>query len=155
MKQALLLVSGISIGLLASLVSLLSGGTELLPRAEAQAAAPGTAQAGGNLIMGIGGSGTNQNDLCWVLQKERVKNRAGQEVDRVSLTLYRVASNGSAFDLIDARDISYDGKLAQLNVPGHNKELAPATLKKKHDEELRREEEERAREERERARRGN
>jgi hypothetical protein len=127
MKQALFVVSGVAIGLLTALVAVASSGKSCLPQADAQAAGPGDAQSSGNMIMGIGGASPNQNDLCWVLVKG--KNKAG-EGDRYSLSLYK-ADNKGVFDLTDVREITYDGKLVQLNHPNHNKDLTPQALKKK------------------------
>jgi hypothetical protein len=129
MKQALFVVSGVAIGLLSVLVSL-GCKSEVLPRAEAQAAAPADAQASGNVIMGIGGASPNQNDLCWVLVK--AKGKQG-DADRYSLSLYK-ADNRGVFDLTDVREITYDGKLVQLNHPSHNKDLTPPAIKKKLDQ---------------------
>jgi len=126
MKQALFVVSGAAIGLLVALVALAStGGNNCMPRAEAQAAGPGDSQSG-NVIMGIGGASPNQNDLFWVMMKGKSKQG---DADRYSLTLYK-ADNRGVFDLMDMREITYDGKLVQLNHPTHNKELTPAAIKK-------------------------
>ena len=138
MKQALFVISGVAIGLLASLVALASCRTEFTPKAMAQSASPDGTQVSGNMIMGIGGASTNQNDLCWVLLKDKGKTRQG-EYDRYSLSLYK-ANNQGVFDLTDMREISFDGKLIQLNHPSHNKDLAPKELKKKIDELHRQEE---------------
>ena len=138
MKQALFVVSGVAIGLLAALVAVASSKPELMPKAEAQAAAADASQAGGNMIMGIGGSSNNINDLCWVLIKDKGKTRQG-EYDRYSLSLYKANGQG-VFDLSDMREISFDGKLIQLNHPQHNKDLTPKELKKKIDELHRQEE---------------
>lgn len=138
MKQALFVVSGVAIGLLASFVAMASGRTDFVPKAMAQPTLPEGAQAAGNMIMGIGGASTNQNDLCWVLIKDRGKTRQG-EYDRYSLSLYK-ANNQGVFDLTDMREISFDGKLIQLNHPQHNKDLAPKELKKKLEDDQRREE---------------
>jgi hypothetical protein len=135
MKQALFVVSGVAIGLLSAVVAL-GCKSEVLPKAEAQAAAPADSQAGGNVIMGIGGASPNQNDLCWVLMKGKSKQGDG---DRYTLSLYKADGKG-VFDLTDVREITYDGKLVQLNHPGHNKDLTPAALKKKLDEQQHREE---------------
>jgi hypothetical protein len=132
MKQALFVMSGVSVGLLASLVAFGCGRTEVIPRALAQAASPDGAQAGGAAIMGIGGASNNINDLCWVLMKDKGHRRQG-DYDRYSLCLYKANGQG-VFDLTDAREISFDGKLIQLNHPSHNKELTPQALMKKFDE---------------------
>ncbi len=138
MKQALYVVSGAAIGLLAALVAVASTKTDFLPRAEAQSASPDGSQSSGNMIMGIGGASNNQNDLCWVLIKDKGKTRQG-EYDRYSLSLYKANTQG-VFDLTDMREVSFDGKLVQLNHPGHNKDLSPKELKKKIDELHRQEE---------------
>jgi len=131
MKQALFVMSGVSIGLLSALVALGCCKSEILPRAEAfQAAAPGDAQSAGNVIMGIGGTSPNQNDICWVLMKGKNKQGDG---DRYSLSLYKVNKDG-VFDLTDSREITFDSKLVQLNHPAHNKELSPTAIKKKLDQ---------------------
>jgi len=124
MKQALFVVSGVAIGLLTALMAV-GCKSEALPRAEAQAAGPGDSQANGPVIMGIGGASPNQNDLCWVLM--RGKSKQGEE--RYSLSLYK-ADNKGVFDLTDEREITYDGKMVQLNHPGHNKDLTPQAIKK-------------------------
>ena len=129
MKQALFVVSGVAIGLLTALAAVGSSGKSDLPQANAQAAGPGDSQSAGNVIMGIGGASPNQNDLCWVLVKG--KSKTGEE--RYSLSLYK-ADNKGVFDLTDERDITYDGKMIQLNHPGHNKELTPQAIKKKLDQ---------------------
>ena len=138
MKQALFVISGVAIGLLAALVAVTSSRSNLMAQAEAQAAAADASQASGNMVMGIGGSSNNINDLCWVLIKDKGKTRQG-EYDRYSLSLYK-ANNQGAFDLTDEREISFDGKLIQMNHPQHNKELTPKEIKKKIDEQHRQEE---------------
>jgi hypothetical protein len=138
MKQALFVMSGVAIGLLSALVAIGCCKSEILPRAEAfQAAAPGDAQSAGNVIMGIGGASPNQNDICWVLIKGKPKQGDGE---RYSLSLYKANNNG-VFDLTDTREITFDGKLVQLNHPGHNKELTPGAIKKKIEQAEHREEE--------------
>lgn len=132
MKQALLVMSGVSIGVLASLAAFGCCRSELLPSAAAQSASPDGTQSGANMIMGIGGATNNQNDLCWVLIKDKGHTRQG-EYDRYSLSLYKANSQG-VFDLTDMREISFDGKLVQLNHPSHNKDLTPQAIKKKLDE---------------------
>ncbi len=138
MKQALFVVSGAAIGLLAALVAVTCSKSDLMARAEAQSASPEGTQSNGNMIMGIGGSTNNQNDLCWVLIKDRGKTRQG-DYDRYSLSLYKANGQG-VFDLTDMREVSFDGKLIQLNHPGHNKDLTPQNIKKKIDEQHRQEE---------------
>jgi len=137
MKQALFVGSGVAIGFLASLAALGGARTEFVPKALAQSASPDGTQAGGATIMGIGGASNNINDLCWVLMKDKGHTRQG-DYDRYSLCLYKANGQG-VFDLTDMREISFDGKLVQLNHPSHNKDLTPQAIKKKIDEQHERE----------------
>jgi hypothetical protein len=146
MRNALLVVSGVSIGLVGALFA---GATREagLRAAEAQAGpSGGTGASGPTFVVSTGGATPNQNDLCWITQTEKAKNRQGQEYERMTLTLYKASNNGTSFDLVDTRDITYDAKVAQLNLPGHNGKLTPKEMKKIYDEERRKEEEERQRE---------
>ncbi len=136
MKTTLLIVSAASLTILACLAASGSGPAE----AQTVQADP---SSGSGVVMGIGGAAQNQNDNCWVLFKEKAKNREGKEHDRFTLCLYKILNNGQAFDLVDVREITYDGKLSQLNHPGHhNKDLDPKLIKKKYEEQLKKEEEE-------------
>lgn len=149
MKQALFVVSGAAIGLLAALAAVASTGpSSLLPAANAQAGpAGGNGSGGPAVILATGGATPNQNDLCWVFRLEKGKDARGQEYDRSSLTLYKAGINGTSFDLIDTRETTWDGKPVQLNIGNHNKNLSPKELKQAWEKELR--------EERERAQREN
>jgi hypothetical protein len=113
MKNALLIVSGVSIGLLAACVSIASTDAGL-PRAEAQAA--GTVSSNGTALMGTGGATPNQNDLCWVLTK--VKPANGPE--RTVLSLYRAERGGEYFNLKDVRMIDADIRVIELEVKKHD-----------------------------------
>lgn len=154
MKQALFVLSGVSIGLLSALVAL-GCKTDFIDRAQAQAGPAGGNGAGGpHIVVATGGATPNQNDLCWVFRQEKSKNARGVEYDRTSLSLYKAGNQGTSFDLVDTREITWDGKPAQLNVAGHNKNISPAELKQaweKEEKEL----EERRRREAERAPRNN
>lgn len=111
MKQALFVVSGVAIGLLAALVAVGSAKGDLLPQAEAQAGPGSSSALGGNgTIMGIGGSSNNINDLCWVMT--RIKPVKGPE--RTVLALYRAERNGELFNLKDVRFIDADLRLIEL-----------------------------------------
>ena len=126
MRNALLVVSGVAIGLLGALVAVASGRTPL-PQAEAQ-----TAQndAGGStVVLGTGGATNNTNDLCWLFFKEKAKDRAGKEFERYSLCLYRAVNNGQAFDLVGERDVTYDMK-ATLLPSNFKTAFPPKELKK-------------------------
>jgi len=128
MKQALFVISGVAIGLLAALVAVASGQT-LIPKAEAQAGPnAGNGASGPTVIVATGGATPNTNDLCWVFRQDKGKIR-GVEYDRTSLSLYKAANNGTSFDLVDTRETTWDGKPVQLTVGSHNKALSPKELK--------------------------
>jgi hypothetical protein len=112
MKNALLIVSGLSLGLLAALATKADLG---LP-AYAQAGPGGGAGAGnGTTIVATGGGTQNQNDLCWVLAK--VKPVKGPE--RMVLALYRAERQGESFNLKDVRAIDADLRLIELDAKKH------------------------------------
>ena len=135
MRNALLVVSAAALGLIGALA--------FNPDRPAEAqTVQGEAGGGPAVIMGVGGAAQNQNDNCWVLFKEKAKTREGKEIDRVSLCLYKIAANGQSFDLVDAREITYDGKLSQLASKEHNPKLSPKVIKKEYEEQLEREERE-------------
>lgn len=117
MKNALLVVSGVSIGLLGALVAMASN-RDYISRAEAQAgpSGGGGAQAP-SMVLGTGGGSNNVNDLCWVLSK--VKPAKGPE--RTVLALYRAKKQGEAFDLEDVRMIDVDLRVLELDSSEHKK----------------------------------
>ncbi len=132
MKNALLVAGGMGV---AAAILLACGGHPPLPPAEAQT----VADAGGEspaIVMGIGGSQQNQNDLCWLLFKEKGR---GKETDRYALCLYKVFNNGQGFDLLDVREVTYDPKIVQLNAPGHNPRVSPQAMKKAYEDALKEE----------------
>jgi hypothetical protein len=150
MKQALFVLSGVVIGLLSALVAL-GCKTEFIDKAQAQAGpAGGNGTGGPQIIMGTGGATPNQNDLCWVYRQEKGKTIKG-EYDRYVLSLYKAVNQGSAFDLVDTREITWDSKPSHLNVPGHNPKLGPGDLKQAWEKEQK-EIEKRIKEEEERVR---
>jgi hypothetical protein len=112
MKQALFVVSGVAIGLLAALVAVTSSRSDLMAQADAQAGPAGGGGAGGGsgTILATGGATNNQNDLCWVLTK--VKPVRGPE--RTVLAMYRAERNGEHFNLKDVRFIDADLRLIEL-----------------------------------------
>jgi hypothetical protein len=160
MKNALLILSGVALGLLGALGAAARPRGELLAGAQAQTAPP---DGGGtsSVLLGTGGATPNQNDLCWVLFKEKGKDRAGAEHDRYALCLYKAMNGGQYFDLADVRELTYDPKPSQLSNPGHKLDLKPQVLKdlwekaKREETERRRREEEDAARSRSRAPGGN
>lgn len=127
MKNMLFVATGVILGLLA-VTAFALGRPVPLPEARAQAAAAGGNEVG-PAMMGIGGSTSNQNDLCWILFRDRPRERQKIEHDRFTLCLYRAVNNGQAFDIVDVREVTYDFKATQLNVPGHNKSLSPQIMR--------------------------
>jgi len=117
MKQALFVVSGVAIGLLAALVALASGRTEFVSRAEAQAGPASGGTNGSSVILGTGGGSNNTNDLCWVLSK--VKPARGPE--RTVLALYRAKRGGEYFDLEDVRMIDADQRIVDMKAAEHKR----------------------------------
>lgn len=124
MKHVLFAAAGLALGWLAAgeILGIPSG-------AEAQTPAAGVGTEPGPVLMGIGSSQPNQNDLCWVLFRD--KPRKGQKIDhdRFTLCLYRAINNGQAFDLADAREVTYDFKAIQLSYPVHNPKVSPKAMK--------------------------
>jgi hypothetical protein len=114
MKQALFVVSGVAIGLLAALVAVASSKTEFISRAEAQAG-PAAGGATGTTVLGTGGGTNNQNDLCWVLTS--VKPARGPQ--RMVLSLYRAKRGGEYFDLEDVRMIDADQRIIDMKATLH------------------------------------
>lgn len=115
MRNALLVVSGVAIGLLGALVAVASH-RSILPEANAQAGPNGGGGAQGpTMVLGTGGGSNNLNDLCWVLTK--VKPARGPE--RTVLALYRAKKQGEAFDLEDVRMLDVDLRILELDGRDH------------------------------------
>ncbi len=142
MRNGFVAATGTGIVLLAAAAALAFARPVALPEARAQTVATGAGETG-PVMMGIGGAQQNQNDLCWILFRDKGRDRQNQTYDRYALCLYRAVNNGHAFDLVDVRELSYDFKISQLNIPGHSPALAPKAMKRAYEEALRKEEEER------------
>lgn len=121
MRNALLMASGLALG------SWIAGGVGSGVEAQTPAKEVGTEP--GPVWMGIGSSQPNQNDLCWVLFRDRPGKGQKIDHDRFALCLYRALNNGQAFDLADVREVTYDFKLAYLASQGHNPQVSPQVLK--------------------------
>ena len=123
MKNAILVFSGVALGFLG-----VTAAPHSAPRAEAQAA--GAAAPDGSVVMGIGGVTQNQNDVCWILFREK---SAKPDADfRYSLCLYRAMPKGNKegyFDLMDMREVTYDMKPNQANHAEHSRTLSPQAMK--------------------------
>jgi hypothetical protein len=93
------------------------------PQAYATIPAAQAADAGsGGLIMGIGASQQNQNDICWIVYKHSVPPKAGsdpkdvvtQKTERVSLACYQIGNGARSMKLAAVRDISFDLDMLEL-----------------------------------------
>lgn len=135
MKNALLVVSGVAVGLLGALVAMASN-RDYIPRAEAQAVQSDAGTS--TVIMGTGGSTPNTNDLCWLFMKDHAKDKTGKEHERYSLCLYKATNNGQMFDLIGEREVTYDMK-ATLLPPNIKTAFPPKDLKKAWEDTVRKE----------------
>jgi hypothetical protein len=128
MKQALFVMSGVAVGLLAAFVAVTWSKSELMAQVEAQAGpAAGGSGSGIPTILGTGGGTNNVNDLCWVLS--RVKPAKGPE--RTVLAMYRAKRNGEYFDLEDVRMIDADLRVFELKGSVHSKETSVEEILKK------------------------
>ncbi len=135
------LAFGITLGALIGMTAACFAGAIPLSPAHAQTVSGDATGTGAAVVVGTGGSQPNQNDICWILFREKAKDKDGKDYERTSLCLYRSMGNGQLFDLVDTRDITYDGKIAQLHIPGHNPGLSPQTIKDKWDDAVRKEKE--------------
>ena len=113
--------SQFSLGLLAGIVVVLLTLVILQNREPQAHAVSQVDNAGGNLIMGIGASQQNQNDLVWVLWKHPAPKRpVGADTkddkesivtskdERLSLCCYQVSNGARSMRLVATRDISFD-----------------------------------------------
>jgi hypothetical protein len=150
MKNAILILTGVALGLLGALGAAAPRRGDLFAGAQAQTMPPDP--GGTSVVLGTGGATPNQNDLCWVLFREKGKDRAGADHDRYALCLYKAMNGGQFFDLADVRELTYDPKPSQLFVPGHKPELKPQALKDLWEKSKREEEARRRREDEEAAR---
>jgi hypothetical protein len=80
------------------------------------------------MLLATGGSGTNVNDIAWVLTTDTYEDpKTKKQIERKVLLCYRVG--GKLVDIVDVRDITWDVKVKQLNLPGHNAELSPDKMR--------------------------
>jgi hypothetical protein len=111
--------SQFSLGLLAGIVVVLLTVVILQNREpQAHAVTPQVDNAGGNLLMGIGGSQTQLTDLVWVLWKHPAPKRpVGADTkegivtskdERLTLCCYQVSNGARSMRLVATRDISFD-----------------------------------------------
>ncbi len=111
--------SQFSVGLMAGIIVVLLTIVILQNREpQAHAVAPQSVDSSGGLIMGVGGSQTQLNDLVWVLWKHPAPKRpVGADTkdgittskdERLTLCCYQVANGARSMKLVGVRDISFD-----------------------------------------------
>ena len=116
-----------SMGIMAGIIVVLLSAL-LMQQREPQAFAgvPATQAAdggSGGLIMGIGASQQNQNDICWIVYKHTVNVKPGsdpkdivaQKTERISLAAYQIGNGARSMKLAAVRDISFDLDILEIN----------------------------------------
>ena len=114
-----------SMGIMAGVIVVLLSALLMREREpQAYATVPQAADAGsGGLIMGIGASQQNQNDICWIVYKHNVAPKAGsdpkdvvmQKTERISLAAYQISNGARGMKLAAVRDISFDLDILEIN----------------------------------------
>jgi hypothetical protein len=118
--------SQFSLGLLAGVVVVLLTIVILQNREpQAHAVTQAVDNTGSGLLMGIGASTQNQNDIAWVLVKHPAPKRpAGADTkdsivaskdERMTLCCYQVSNGARSMRLVATRDISFDIDVPELN----------------------------------------
>lgn len=116
--------SQFSLGLLSGIVVVLLTVVILQNREpQAHAVTQGVDNTGTGLLMGIGGSTNNINDLLWVLVKHPAPKRpAGADAgivaskdERMTLCCYQVSNGARSMRLVATRDISFDVDVPEMN----------------------------------------
>jgi hypothetical protein len=114
-----------SAGILSGVVAVLLTVVVMQNREPQAHAVPPVPQAvdntGQGLIMGIGASQQNQNDIVWVLYKRNAPRKAGADTkdvvakdEKLTLCAYQIANGARTMKLAAVRDISYDMDLLEL-----------------------------------------
>lgn len=115
--------SQFSLGLLAGIVAVLLTIVILQNREpQAHAVTQGVDNTGTGILMGIGGSQTQVNDIVWVLVKHPAPKRTGADTkdgivaskdERLTLCCYQVSNGARSMKLVATRDISFDVDVAE------------------------------------------
>lgn len=115
-----------SMGIMAGIVVVLLSALIMQQRESTAWAAPTVPQSAdagtGGLIMGIGASQQNQNDICWIIYKRSVPPKAGtdpnditaKKTERIALAAYQIGNGARHMKLAAVRDISFDLDLIEL-----------------------------------------
>ena len=117
-----------SMGIMAGIIVVLFSALLMQQREPlAYGAVPTPAQAAdsgnGGLIMGIGASQQNQNDICWIVFKRNAPPKPGSDPkdvvasksERISLAAYQIGNGARSMKLAAVRDISFDLDILEVN----------------------------------------
>jgi hypothetical protein len=116
-----------SMGIMAGIIVVLFSALLMQQReSTAYAAVPATQAAdsgNGGLIMGIGASQQNQNDICWIVFKRNAPPKPGSDPkdvvasksERISLAAYQIGNGARSMKLAAVRDISFDLDILEVN----------------------------------------
>ncbi len=77
---------------------------------------------GAGLMMGIGASQQNQNDIVWIVYKRPAPRKAGADAkdsviakdERITLACYQIGNNARQMKLAAVRDISFDLDIVEI-----------------------------------------
>ena len=116
-----------AMGIMAGVIVMLLSALFVQSQQEAYAAPPAPPlqsvdNAGKGLIVGVGGSQTQTNDILWVIYKRKAQARAGATAnsvtardEHITLTCYQVGNGARFIKLVAARDITFDQDIVELN----------------------------------------
>lgn len=115
--------SQFSLGLLSGIVVVLLTVVILQNREPQAHAVTQSVDNKGDILMGIGASTQNQNDIVWLLVKHPAPKRpAGAEGgivaskdERMTLCCYQITNQARSMRLVATRDISFDVDVLELN----------------------------------------
>ncbi len=77
---------------------------------------------GGGLMMGVGASQQNQNDIVWIVYKRPAPRKAGADSkdmvlakdERITLACYQIGNGARNMKLAAVRDISFDLDIVEI-----------------------------------------
>ena len=87
----------------------------------APSAPQGVDNTGAGLMIGVGGSQTQTNDILWVINKHEGGGAAAGATgvatkgQRITLSCYQVSNGARFIKLVAVRDISFDQEIVELN----------------------------------------
>jgi hypothetical protein len=115
--------SQFSLGLLAGIVVVLLTVVILQNREPQAHAVTQSVDNSGSILMGIGASTQNQNDIVWLLVKHPAPKRppgadtgvVASKDERMTLCCYQVTNQARSMRLVATRDISFDIDILEMN----------------------------------------